>query len=79
VNRNRFSDEKLNVTDDEVNQLIGLDPHYGPERLAPDICCADDGTVRANFRLNGAGRRYLIEDGSFISKGVEVFCVLAPA
>jgi hypothetical protein len=42
------------------------------ERLVPDIACADGRTVKANLRLNKAGRRYLIQDGSSISKGVEV-------
>ncbi len=30
------------------------------------------GDVGATLRLNGAGRRYLVQDGSSISKGVEV-------
>jgi hypothetical protein len=61
------------LTDDEVNQLVSiLMKNYGLERLVPDISCADDGTFKAILRLNGAGRRYLIEDGSSISKGVEV-------
>jgi hypothetical protein len=46
--------------------------NYGPERLVAAIPCADDGTVKAILRLNGTGRRYLIKDGSSISKGVDV-------
>jgi hypothetical protein len=46
--------------------------NYGLKNLVPDIACADERTVKAILRLNGAGRRYLIEDGSSISKGVEV-------
>jgi hypothetical protein len=61
------------LTDDEVNQLVLLlMKNYGLERLVPDIACEDDRTIKVILRLNGAGRRYLIEDGSSISKGVEV-------
>jgi hypothetical protein len=45
----------------------------GIERVAPDLCyLLEDRIVEAILRLNGAGRRYLIEDGSSISKGVDV-------
>jgi hypothetical protein len=65
--------DSLYLSDDEVKQLIPLlMKNYGLERLVPDISCPDDRTVKAILRLNGAGRRYLIEDGSSISKGVEV-------
>jgi hypothetical protein len=61
------------LTDDEVKQLVSsLMKNFGLERLVPDISCTDDGTVNAILRLNRAGRRYLIEDESSISKGVEV-------
>jgi hypothetical protein len=61
------------LADDEVNQLVStLRKKYGLERLVPEIRCADDRIVKVMFRLNGAGRRYLIEDGSSISKGVDV-------
>jgi hypothetical protein len=43
----------------------------------PDIPCADDGTVKAILRLNAAGRRYLIKDGSSISKGVDVLSAVS--
>jgi hypothetical protein len=44
----------------------------------PDICCpADDQAVKAIFRLNSVGRRYLIEDGSSISKGVDVLSAVS--
>jgi hypothetical protein len=43
----------------------------------PDIPCADFGTVKAILRLNAAGRRYLIKDGSSISKGVDVLSVVS--
>jgi hypothetical protein len=60
-------------TVDEVNQLASiLKKNYALEHLAPDLSCVDDGAVKAILRLNRAGRRYLIEDGSSISKGVEL-------
>jgi hypothetical protein len=63
--------KSIYLTDDEVNQLASiLMKNYGLEKLVFD--CEDDGTVKAILRLNKAGRRYLIEDGSSISKGVEV-------
>jgi hypothetical protein len=43
----------------------------------PEIACADDGTVKAILRLNAAGRRYLIKDGSSISKGVDVLSAVS--
>jgi hypothetical protein len=58
---------------DEVNQLaLILLENYALEYLEPDISCVDDGLVKAILKLNGAGRRYLIENGSSISKAVEV-------
>jgi hypothetical protein len=51
--------------------------NYGLERLVPGIPCADDGTVKAILRLNAAGRRYLIKDGSSISKGVDVLSAVS--
>jgi hypothetical protein len=66
-------DHYIDLTNDEVNQLVSiLMKNYGLEEFSPDISGADDRTVKAILRLNGAGRRYLIEDGSSISKGVEV-------
>jgi hypothetical protein len=65
--------ENIELTDEEVNQLVCiLRKNYGLEHLVPDIACADGRTVKAILRLSGAGRRYLIEDGSSISKGVDV-------
>jgi hypothetical protein len=46
-----------------------LKKNYALEEL-PNIEEARE--VRAILRLNAAGRRYLVEDGSSISKGVEV-------
>jgi hypothetical protein len=65
--------KRLSLTNDEVDQLVTiLMKNYGLESLVPEISCEDDGTVKAILRLNRAGRRYLIKDGSSISKGVEV-------
>jgi hypothetical protein len=72
------SDESLSLTDDEVNQLVSiLMKNYGLERLLPEIRCADGRVVKAILRLNSAGRRYLIKDGSSISKGVEVLSAVS--
>jgi hypothetical protein len=65
-------DHLLRLTDDEGKQMAALlKKNYALERL-PDLNLkgrAED--VGAILRLNGAGRRYLI-DGYSISKGVEV-------
>jgi hypothetical protein len=65
-------------TEDEVNQLASiLIKNYGLERLVPDVCCEDDEIIEAILRLNGAGRRYLIKDGSSIPKGVDVLSAVS--
>jgi hypothetical protein len=70
--------ENVYFTVDQVNQLGSiLMKNYGLERLVPDIPCADFGTVKAILRLNAAGRRYLIKDGSSISKGVDVLSAVS--
>jgi hypothetical protein len=67
------SSRNLYLSDDEVNQLVSiLMKNYGLECLVPKISCADDRIVNAILRLNRAGRRYLIKDGSSVPKGVEV-------
>jgi hypothetical protein len=67
-----YYNRSIYFSDDEVNQLVSiLRNNYGLERLS-EISCADDRTVKATLKLNGAGRRYLIEDGSSILKGVDV-------
>jgi hypothetical protein len=61
-----------------VEQLVQiLMKNYGLELLAPDIPCADDRTVKPILRLNEAGRRYLIDDESSISKGVDVLSAVS--
>jgi hypothetical protein len=74
-----ISDMISYLTADEVKQLVPiLMKNYGLEHLVPDICClADDRAVKAIFRLNSVGRRYLIEDGSSISKGVDVLSAVS--
>jgi hypothetical protein len=65
--------ENHSVTVDEVSQLVSiLRKNYGLEHIVPKIPGADAGTVKAILRLNKAGRRYLIKDGSSVSKGVDV-------
>jgi hypothetical protein len=51
--------------------------NYGLERLDLDIPCEDDKTIKAILMLNAAGRRYLIKDGSSISKGVDVLSAVS--
>jgi hypothetical protein len=66
-------DLAIQLTDDENKQMVSLlKKNYALERLS-DIDLEDEATdVSTLLRLNKAGRRYLIEDGSSISKGVEV-------
>jgi hypothetical protein len=60
----------LRLNDNEDKQIASLiKKNYGL-KLLPDIY--QEGDVGTILRLNGAGRRYLIQDGSSISKGVEV-------
>jgi hypothetical protein len=61
------------LTHDEGKQMAALlQKNYALETL-PGIDLENEaGDVGAILRLNEAGRRYLIEDGSSISKGVEV-------
>jgi hypothetical protein len=64
---------RLELTDDEDKQMASLlKKNYALECL-PDIDLEDRvGDMGAILRLHAAGRRYLIEDGSSISKGVEM-------
>jgi hypothetical protein len=72
------SSDSLALTDYEANQLVSiLMKNYGLERLVPGISCTNDGTVNAILMLNAAGRRYLIKDGSSISKGVDVLSAVS--
>jgi hypothetical protein len=65
----------LHLTGDEDKQMaVMLQKNYALERL-PDF--NQEGDVGAILRLNAAGRRYLVEDGSSISKGVEVLSAVS--
>jgi hypothetical protein len=74
----RISIPIVYLTNDEANQLVPiLMKNYGLEHFVPDLSCTDDRTIMAILRLNSAGRRYLVEDGSSISKGVDVLSVVS--
>jgi hypothetical protein len=62
--------QSLRLTDSEDKQIATLLKKSYGLKLLPDIC--EGGDVGTILRLNGAGRRYLIQDGSSISKGVDV-------
>jgi hypothetical protein len=67
--------DPLHLTDHEDKQMaVLLKKNYALETL-PDI--SQGGHVGAILRLNEAGRRYLVEDGSSISKGVEVLSAVS--
>jgi hypothetical protein len=67
-----FSEEyrSLRLNDNEDKQIVSLLKKTYGLKMLPDIY--QRGDVDAILRLNAAGRRYLIQDGSSISKGVEV-------
>jgi hypothetical protein len=63
----------IHLTDDEDKDLATiLQKNYALESLPGIDLDQGVGDVGAILRLNAAGRRYLIEDGSSIPKGVEV-------
>jgi hypothetical protein len=66
-------DLTIRLTDNEDKQMAALlEKNYTLENL-PDLDLDNEvGDVRAILRLNKAGRRYLVQDGSSIPKGVEV-------
>jgi hypothetical protein len=73
IRKSSGSLESLRLSEDEDKQMAALlKKNYALENL-PNIDLqnrpSDVGTI---LRLNEAGRRYLVEDGSSISKGVEV-------
>jgi hypothetical protein len=68
----------IGLTDDEDKQIAKLlKRNYTLESLLDIKLKNKPGDVGAMLRLNAAGRRYLIEDGSSISKGVEVLCAVS--
>jgi hypothetical protein len=63
--------EDICVDNDEMKDLISvLKKNYGLEAL-PGLKHGS-GDIRSIFELNRAGRRYLVQDGSSISKGVDM-------
>jgi hypothetical protein len=63
----------IRFSDDENKYVASLlKKNYASESLPDTDLEIKAGDAGAILRLNGAGRRYLIEDGSSISKGVEV-------
>jgi hypothetical protein len=66
----QFEDD-LCLNEDETKRLILLlRKNYGLEEISGLRYTAGD--IRSIFQLNRAGRRYLVQDGSSISKGVDV-------
>jgi hypothetical protein len=71
LKRLQFYYKDFCLDDDETKDLIPvLKKNYGLE----EIRGLDHGTgdIRSIFELNRAGRRYLVQDGSSISKGIAV-------
>jgi hypothetical protein len=66
-------DLKIRLTEDEDKQMAALlKKNFALERLSEIDLENEAGDVGAILRLNEAGRRYLVQDGTSISKGVEV-------
>jgi hypothetical protein len=71
-----FHASTIPLTDDEDKQMaVLLRKNFALESL-PDII-NQGRDVGAILRLNKAGRRYLVQDGSSISKGVEVLSAVS--
>jgi hypothetical protein len=60
------------TTDEDKHMAKSLQKNYALESLPSILLENRPGDVRTILRLNAAGRRYLIEDGSSVAKGVEV-------
>jgi hypothetical protein len=68
----------ISLNHDENKQMaLLLKKNYALERLPNTNFRNLERDVDAILRLNGAGRRYLIEGGSSISKGVEVLSAVS--
>jgi hypothetical protein len=68
----------LALTHDEDKQMaVLLKKNYALESLPHIDLKNEAGDVGAILQLNEAGRRYLIEDGSSVSKGVEVLSAVS--
>jgi hypothetical protein len=67
----RLCNATLYLDEDRLKDLISvLKKNYGLEEIQDLL--HDSGDIRSIFDLNRAGRRYLVQDGSSISKGVAV-------
>jgi hypothetical protein len=72
--------ERLLTTEEDKCIAKSLQKNYALESLpnfVSHIVNSRSGDVSAILRLNAAGRRYLIEDGSSVSKGVEVLSAVS--
>jgi hypothetical protein len=70
--------EDFSVVNDEAEEQIPvLKKNYGLEAILG--LCHWAGDVRSILQLNEAGRRYLVQDGSSISKGVDVLSTVSNA
>jgi hypothetical protein len=68
----------LTLTHDEDMQMAALLKKNFALEILPDIRHEYwERDMGAILRLNGAGRRYLVEDGSSISKGVDVLSAVS--
>jgi hypothetical protein len=71
LKRFRLCNATLYLDGNERKDLISVvKKNYGLEEI--EDLQHDSGDIRSIFDLNRAGRRYLVQDGSSISKGVEV-------
>jgi hypothetical protein len=71
-----YNETSLFTDDEDTLMATILQKNYAWESLPGIDLDQRVGGVGAILFLNAAGRRYLIEDGSSISKGVEVLCVV---
>jgi hypothetical protein len=70
----------VHLTDVENKHMANiLKKNYKLESLPKINLVSRPGDVGAIFRLNRAGRRYLLEDGSSLSKGVEILSAVSNA
>jgi hypothetical protein len=86
VSRSRRDDEEYareqllggeHLTYEQDKQMAALVKNNCALESLPDIDLEDGvGDVAAILRLNAAGRRYLIQNGSSISKGVQVLSMV---
>jgi hypothetical protein len=69
--------QELVLTYDACKQLASILRKNYKLEILPDFAVNDQfGDLAVILRLNGAGRRYLIQDKGSVSKGVEVLCAV---